>query len=87
MEGKTFSSPAVAGELESNFIEARLHADIGAYAKRAQELRDEFTDSVALPIFVVIDPATGEIGGEIAGFQLPGTFSAFLEESRTNLGL
>lgn len=87
MEGSVFPSSAVAEELQANFIEARLHADIGAYAERAQELRAEFTNSIALPIYLVVDPATGEIGGELQGLRTAGGFAGFLKESRTNLGI
>ena len=87
MEGSVFPSSAVAEELTSHFIEARLHADIGAYAKRAQEIRSQFTGSVALPIFVVVDPETGEVGGELQGFRLAPDFDAWLKESRRKLGI
>lgn len=87
MEGSIFPSAAVAAELESKFVEARLHTDLGGYAKRAQGLRAELTNSIALPIYVVIDPVTGKVGGELQGGTSAGRFAKFLEESRKSLGI
>mgnify|MGYP003384304006 CR=1 FL=1 len=87
MEGKVLPSPAVAAELTSNFIEARLHADLGSYAKTAQALREELTGSVALPIYVVMDPETGEVGGILEGLRFAPDFQDFLTESRAKLGM
>ncbi len=85
MEGSVLPSPAVAEELTKNFVEARLHADLGSYAERAQALREELTGSVALPIYVVMDPESGEIGGILEGLRLPPDFKDFLTESLGNL--
>lgn len=87
MEGSVFPSTAVAEELTSNFVEARLHSDIGGYAERGQALRAELAGSVALPIYVVMDPKTGEIGGQLEGGRLAPEFDTFLKESRKKLGL
>ena len=87
MEGRILPSPAVAGELRNYFIEARLHADMGSYAETAKALREKLTGSVALPIYVVMDPETGEIGGILEGLRLAPAFKDFLTESRTKLGL
>ncbi|MFT7679769.1 MAG: hypothetical protein ACI8QC_003774 [Planctomycetota bacterium] len=87
MEGKVFPSPAVAAELTSHFIEARLHADFGSYAETVKALREEMTGSVALPIYVVMDPETGEVGGILEGLRFAPDFKDFLTESRAKLGM
>ena len=57
MEEKIFLRPAVAGELEKGFIEARLHTDGAGDAKydRDRELQQKYTNSVANPIYVITD--------------------------------
>ncbi len=87
MENFVFHSPAVAEELKNNFIEARLHTDRGHYAEFAQGLRAKLVGSVALPIFVVMDPETEEVGGILKGARSPGDFADFLQESRSKLGI
>lgn len=60
MEVNVFPAPAVAGVLDG-MIEARLHTDIDDETKNAENnrLQRELTGSVATPIYVVQEPATG----------------------------
>jgi CRISPR/Cas system endoribonuclease Cas6 (RAMP superfamily) len=59
MEKDIFLRPAVAGEL-NKLIEARLHYD----GKRGEEVRkrqDQMAHSTANPIYLIVDPKSGEI--------------------------
>ena len=56
MEENFFPSPAVAGILTENFIEARLHTDGETNAERILELQESLARSVANPIYVIVDP-------------------------------
>lgn len=78
MEEKIFPQPAVAGELKKNFIEARLHTDGGPSMEHNKELQREITNSVANPIYVIIDPKTGKKLRKIAGYKPEGKFLEFL---------
>jgi len=61
MEEKIFPRPAVAEELQKNYIEARLHTDRdGQPYEHNVELQLKFAKSRANPIFVIIDTKTGE---------------------------
>ena len=60
MEEGTFRVSAVAEILEERFVEARLHVDY----KENLERQLDMVQSNAQPIYVVVDPATGEIHGE-----------------------
>lgn len=60
MEEKVFHRPAVAGILAQDFVEARLHTDGQRNVERILELQEELTGSVATPIYVILEPATGE---------------------------
>lgn len=63
MEDNVFPRPAVAGILEPSYVEARLHTDNpreNPNIERIQELQRELTGSVATPIYVALDPRTGE---------------------------
>lgn len=80
MEEKIFLRPAVAGVLKKGFIEARLHADGPSEPKydRIRELQKKLTNSVALPIFVIIDPKTGDKLRKKAGLMTEAAFLNFL---------
>ncbi len=56
MEEGVFLHPAVAGPLSERFVEARLHVDY----KENLERELAMTGSNAQPIFLVVDPASGE---------------------------
>lgn len=60
MEEGTFFEPTVVGLLKERYIEARLHAD----GKRQDEVikrRDQMVRSVALPVYLIVDPKTDTI--------------------------
>jgi thioredoxin-related protein len=78
MEEKVFPLPAVAGELEKNYIEARLHTDGGPSIEHNKDLQREYTNSVANPQYVIIDPKTGKKVRKIAGYKPEKTFLQFL---------
>ena len=85
MEEKVFRLPAVAGLLSEGYVEARLHTDgkegDPAY-DRSRELQDELAGSKANPIYLIVDPASGETLDRFEGADLTGTrFEAFLREA------
>jgi hypothetical protein len=84
MEEKVFHLPAVAGVLKESYIEARLHTDgegKPAY-DQARKLQKELTQSIANPIYVVIDPPTGKAVHRFDGADPGGErFEAFLREA------
>ena len=67
MENNVFPSPAVAGVLNKNYVETRLHTDGEENIDRIIELQRELTGSVATPIYVLIDPDTDEKLGQFNG--------------------
>ena len=59
MEENVFPLPAVAGILESEFVEARLHTDLPSSEAIRQEnllFQAELQGSVATPYYLLIDP-------------------------------
>lgn len=74
MEESVFPKPAVAGEL-NKVVEARLHYD-GARKKEINELQRKMVQSIAAPIYVMVDPKTGKILRRHDGFA---TEKQFLE--------
>ena len=69
MEGTVFLSPAVAGIMKANLVEARMHVDTQNTLTEAQfatnqKYRDELAGTLAMPYFVVVDPHTGKKLGE-----------------------
>ena len=86
MEENVFYLPAVAGLLSDNYVEARLHADGEVNIERIRELQLELAQSVATPIYVVVDPKTGEKRALLEGATLTDTskFTAFLESALTD---
>lgn len=68
MEENFFPLPAVAGELEQ-MIEARLHNDTPNRKAKIEiiALQEKLTESVATPIYLVMDPQTGLILGRRDG--------------------
>ncbi len=66
MEKGVFIRPAVAGPLSKSYIESRLHMDWQDHvdadlAKIHKQLQRDFARSVAMPIYVIVDPVTGEM--------------------------
>jgi thioredoxin-related protein len=80
MEEKIFPRPAVAGALKAGFIEARLHTDGTGEAKYDydRELQKKYTNSFANPIYVIVDPKTGEKVRKKAGYMSEAKFLEFL---------
>ena len=70
MEEKVFPDPAVAVVLSEKYVEARIHTDhdkLGE-ANRARQL--EMTNSVAQPIYLLLDPENEEVHGRLDGAML-----------------
>jgi hypothetical protein len=81
VEGVTFHDKDVAAQLQSRFIESRLHMDgddridpqkLAAHRRLQQEL----IGSVAVPHYAILDPFTGDFlyrarlhGGDPAGWK------------------
>ena len=59
MEETIFPKPAVAGEL-AKIVEARLHYD-GERKREINALQRTMVQSIAAPIYVIVDPKTGAI--------------------------
>jgi hypothetical protein len=75
--------PAVAEALSRGFVESRLHTDAhDHYADVVvRGLQDRYTDgNRAQPIYVIVDPATGEARGKLLGARRR-EFLAFLERA------
>lgn len=79
MEEKIFPKPAVAGRLKQDYIEARLHTDGGPSEARNQELQAELGKTKANPVYVIVDPNTGEVVSRKAGLLSEGKFIDFLK--------
>ena len=84
MEEFLFRLPEVSRKLES-LVEARLHTDgHGAHepiSKRNRELQGRLTGTVATPIYLIVDPVSGETLGIFEGAtQDPGVFLDWLAE-------
>lgn len=75
-------SPAVAGILSAQFIEARHHTDHpdGAIATSNQAFQMEKQGDPSLPFYMLLDPESGEVYGTFSGFALSTkAFTDFLE--------
>jgi CRISPR/Cas system endoribonuclease Cas6 (RAMP superfamily) len=79
VEETIFPRPAVAGELEK-LIEARLHFD-GARRKEINALQRRMVQSIAAPIYVIVDPKTGEILRRHDGYTTEKQFLELLRGS------
>ncbi len=82
-----FLQESVYTVLIDGFIEARLHMDgldkIGAKKDAANKVaRDEYSKSVAMPTFVVVDPKTRKALGRIRGMRSAQAFLEFLAMAR-----
>jgi hypothetical protein len=78
MEESIFPSPAVAEVLQKGFIEARLHNDGGPKKDENRARQKDMADSVATPIYVIVDPKSGSKLRLRAGFIGAETFVEFL---------
>lgn len=59
MEENVFPAPAVARELQTGYVEARLHTDGDQNLERILRLQDELTGIQATPYYVIVDARTG----------------------------
>ncbi|MEW6071639.1 MAG: hypothetical protein AB1726_03455 [Planctomycetota bacterium] len=71
MEENIFPKPAVAGLLETRYVEARLHDDGVTNIDRILQLKKDLTGTLARPVYLVLDPATERTLAKREG----GTFS------------
>jgi len=87
MEEKVFRIAAVAAELQ-NFVEARLHTDSGDERKREEfkALERRLANSVANPVYVILDPKTERNLGVFEGATLA-DHTPFLEFLRQGRGV
>ena len=84
MEDSVFLEPAVAALMKKHVIEARLHTDGSTNIDQLLELQQAMTNSVANPVYLVVDPDTGETLSRRDGATLQDDqpFIDFLEEGR-----
>jgi len=61
-----FPRPAVAGELR-RYVEARLHTDGKTNLERILQLKRELTGTEANPVYVLIEPESGDVFGKFEG--------------------
>ena len=68
MEQSVFPRPEVSAALQS-VVEARLHTDDPAspFHEQILALQEQYTGTVALPIYVITDPETGAVLAKKAG--------------------
>ena len=78
MEEDVFPRPAVAGVLQKEFIEARLHNDGGPKKDDTRARQKEMAGSFATPVYVVVDPKSGATLRQRAGYTGESTFVEFL---------
>ncbi|MBC8330336.1 MAG: hypothetical protein ISR76_03340 [Planctomycetes bacterium] len=89
MEENIFPLPAVAGILENEMVEARLHNDDfdPEIKERVVALQLEMTSSYTTPIYLVLDPVTGEVLGRRDGALLEeAAFADFLRTAAAKKG-
>jgi hypothetical protein len=58
MEEQIFPSPAVAGLLTENFVEARIHTDHNEKGEAQRKMQQDMVGLVAAPYYVIVDPKT-----------------------------
>ncbi len=81
MEEHVFPRPAVADVLAKNFVEVRLHTDThGPELKQILALRKQYSGSVAIPTYVVVDPNTLERKSRLRGLKKEDKFLEFLND-------
>lgn len=84
MELGKFREDPIAGVLEQNYVEARLHTDGQVNIDRIRELQERYVGDPGLPNYVVVDPETLESVDKYEGICLTEAetqaFVAFLEK-------
>jgi thiol:disulfide interchange protein DsbD len=83
MEEKIFPRPAVAAELEK-YVEARLHTDGGPQMAVNRGLQQRLGGSVALPLYVIVDPRDERVLRRTAGLKPGDSFVSFLDPSKAD---
>jgi len=79
-EEKVF--PSLFETLEAGFVEARLHTD-GERGEELTEFEQQRANSIATPLYLVLDPATERVlAGPLGGITTVDGFRAFLTEAR-----
>jgi len=81
MEQTVFPAPAVAGVLESRYIEARIYND-GKDQEEVRAWQDDLIQTLATPSFAVIDPESGALIAKHEGPDLDAErFAAWLKSA------
>ena len=68
MEQNVFPRPEVSAALK-NVVEARLHTDAtdSEFYEQILALQEQYTGTIALPIYVIVDPESGTVLAKKAG--------------------
>ena len=75
-EEKVF--PSLFEELDSGFVEARLHTD-GDRGEELSRFQEELARSIQTPLYLVLDPETERVlAGPLGGTVSVGGFREFL---------
>jgi thiol:disulfide interchange protein len=79
-ERNVFPDPVVKAAL-SKYVLVQLYTDGGVDGPKNQKLQESKFGDIALPLYGVVNSATGDVVSKTAGVQTTGEFSAFLTES------
>lgn len=79
-ERNVFPDPAVK-EAFSKYVLVQLYTDGGADGPKNQKLQESKFGDIALPLYGVVNSATGDVVSKTAGVQTTTDFSAFLTDS------
>lgn len=80
MEGSVFPDPAVAEELNKNYIEARLHTDRPGKDDGRRQQQIDLTNDYSNPVYVLFDPNTSKVLTKRAGYIFAKDFIEFLKK-------
>ena len=75
-----FPNPAVAEILNESYVEARLHTDGLTDVDYILALQEQLIGSVANPIYVLIEPASGTKLARLQGKRSLPRFTRFLRD-------
>lgn len=73
-------------EALGKYVLVQLYTDGGADGPRNQKLQETKFGDIALPLYGVVDSATGNVVDKTAGVQTVGAFSTFLNASQSKVG-
>lgn len=76
-EKNVFPRPEVQAAL-GGYIRVQLYTDGGKDGSKNQKLEQDKFGDVALPLYGIIDPQTGNVVDKVAGVISPGSFTQFL---------